>query len=76
MGQLDIGLVGVVSRTGVPRPGGGKADSMPEIVDWCFSSGDTVNVRKVSDIVMETYPPTPSLSPAACQWESQNHSGH
>jgi len=35
-----------ISRTGVARPGGGKAASMPESPDWCFStfSSDRTNM--------------------------------
>jgi hypothetical protein len=57
----------VPPRTGVPKPGGGKADSMPERPEWRFSSGDAINVRMVSNKLLETYPPAPSLSQAASQ---------
>jgi len=49
-GQADGGRTGVPSR-GVPKPGGGKADSMPERPDWRFSSGDPVDIRQVSNKV-------------------------
>lgn len=49
-GQADGGRTGVPSR-GVPKPGGGKADSMPERPDWRFFSGDPVDIRKVSNKV-------------------------
>jgi hypothetical protein len=65
-GQADGGRFGVPSR-GVPRPGGGKADSMPERPDWRFSSGDAMDIRKISNRLIATYHLTPSLSPAVYQ---------
>ena len=63
-GQGETGRTGVSPRTGVATPGGGKAASMPERPDLCFSSPDDTNkVSQVNTNGFGTYSPLMDLSP-------------
>jgi hypothetical protein len=61
-GHEETGRTGVTPRVGVASPGGGKAASMPERPDWCFSSPVTrsllVVVKRQCGAEM-TYCPSP-----------------